>query len=369
MNKDVKNKTTTVIGENLDALITIDWRGQGHIRPLYQAARRQAPGPLTMDAARRCVDRIKEGDVVFIMTGFPVGPFDELKDGKVVKEHSFTSDLLAPETDGVVGAALLARAVDLGFGAKPVVFSDQECVDVVRSCCAAAGLHVVDDPATGTALEHSVTVRAFTKDPDKAIRQASRILDEMVPVAAVSIERPGRNEKGRYHMANGRSIDEFVAKLDELFEGVARSGGLTIGIGDLGNELGMGALKEATRELIFYGQGCRCGCGGGIGAAFKAEATIVGAISDDATYALLACLAYLLGKPELLHSTEMELRVLQAACDAGAIDGPTGRRIPWIDNVDAKTHNHMIELMRDIVASPRRFYDIQPFFYGELISK
>ena len=257
MNKDVKNKTTTVIGENLDALITIDWRGQGHIRPLYQAARRQAPGPLTMDAARRCVDRIKEGDVVFIMTGFPVGPFDELKDGKVVKEHSFTSDLLAPETDGVVGAALLARAVD----------------------------------------------------PDKAIRQASRILDDMVPVAAVSIERPGRNEKGRYHMANGRSIDEFVAKLDELFEGVARSGGLTIGIGDLGNELGMGALKEATRELIFYGQGCRCGCGGGIGAAFKAEATIVGAISDDATYALLACLAYLLGKPELLHSTEMELRV------------------------------------------------------------
>lgn len=322
-----------------------------------------------MQAARKCTERITEGDTVFIMTGFPVGPFDVLEDGEVLKEHAFTSDLLAPETDGVVGAAVLARAMDLGFRAKPVVFCEAECVDIVRACCAGAGLRVTDDPAKSVLLGHSVVVLPFTKDPDKAARDAGRILDEMNPVAAIAIERPGRNEKGAYHMANGRAIDEFVAKLDVLFEGVADRGGLTIGIGDLGNELGMGALKAATRELIFYGQRCRCGCGGGVGAVFESEATLIASISEDGVYAMLACLSHLLDKPELLHSTEMETRVLQAACDSGAIDGPTGLPVPAIDNVDVKTHNHMIEVMRDIVASPKRFYDIQPFFYGELILK
>jgi len=369
MHKNVEQKFMNVIGANLDRLITIDWRGQGHIHPLYQAARDKSDGPLTMRAAQKFVDRIKEGDVVFIMAGFPVGPFDVLAGGKALKEHTFSSNLLAPETDGVVAAALIARAVDLGFMAKPIIFCEDESVDIIKGCCEAAGLRVFDDFKTSLLMPHTATVLPFTKDPRKARKEANKILDEMNPKAAVSIERPGRNEKGFYHMGNGRSITDFVAKIDELFEGVGKRGGLTIGIGDLGNELGMGVLKEATKKMIFYGKKCRCGCGGGIGASYAAEATIFGAISDDAAYAFLACLAYLLSQPQILQSIEMETRILEAACRRGAIDGPSGWRSLSIDYLDVRIHNHQIELMREIIQSPEKFLKLQPFFYGDLISK
>jgi hypothetical protein len=369
MKKNVEEKFVNIIGANLDRLITIDWRGQGHIHPLYQAARVKSDGPLTMRAAQKFVDKIKEGDVVFIMAGFPVGPFDVLAGNKVIKEHAFNHNTLTPETDGVVAAALVARAVDLGFKGKPVIFCEDESVDIIKGSCEAAGLRVFDNFETGLLMPHTVVVIPFTKESRKARKEANRILDKMNPKAAISIERPGRNEKGFYHMANGRSITDFVAKIDELFEGVGKRGGLTIGIGDLGNELGMGILKEATKRTIFYGEKCRCGCGGGIGASYPAEATVFGAISEDGAYAFLACLAYLLSQPEILQSTEMETRILEAACNRGAIDGPSGWRSPSIDYLDVRIHNHQIELMREIIQSPGRFLKLQPYFYSGLTSK
>ena len=369
MDKTIEQKIRHVIGANLDQMVTIDWRGQGQIHPLYQAAREQSDGPLTMRAAEKFAERVKEGDTVFIMTGFPVGPFDVFREGQVAKQHTFRSDMFAPETDGVVAAALIARAVDIGLKGKPVIFCEEECVRIARACCAAAGLRVYDDFKTSLLMPHTVTVLPFTKDGKKAPQEAQKFLDEMNPKAAVSIERPGRNEKGFYHMANGRSITDFVAKIDELFEGVGKRGGLTIGIGDLGNELGMGILKEATKKIIFYGEQCRCGCGGGIGNTSTSDATVFGAISEDAAYAFLACLAYLLGQPEVLQTSELETRVLEAACNHGAIDGPSGLSILSIDYLSVKNHNHQIELMREIINAPLRFLDLQPFFYGELISK
>jgi len=365
MDARVKRNITKLIGENLDRLITIDWRGQGLIHPLYRALRESSEGPLAMGAAEKFVARIREKDVVLILTGFPVGPFDVLQNGKFVQEHAFRDEMLAPETDGVVAAALIARAVDLGFKARPVVLCEEECCPAAKASCAAAGLRVFDDFQTSMLMPHTVTVVPFTKDGDKAPAEAQRLFEELHPRAAVSIERPGRNEKGHYHMANGRSISDFVAKLDELFELVGQAGGLTIGIGDLGNELGMGALKEATRQTIFYGRKCQCGCGGGIGTAFPADATIFGAISEDAAYAFLACLAFLTGHSELLQSSEMELRVLEACCAGGAVDGPSGMGVPWIDYLDVQNHLHQIELMREIIQSPSRFFYLQPFFYGE----
>jgi D-glutamate cyclase-like protein len=368
MDKKIEKRVTDCIGDNLDRLITIDWRGQGQIHPLYDALRRHSDGPLCMRAAQRFVEKVTDGDVVVILTGFPVGPFDVFKAGKVAKEHAFSADMVAPETDGVVAAALIARAVDLGFKAKPVIFCEEECVEIAQACCRAAGLRVLTDFKKSLLMPHTVVVLPFTKDATQAREEARRILESLAPKAAISIERPGRNEKGAYHMANGRAITDFVAKLDEVFEGVKQRGGLTIGIGDLGNELGMGALKDATRNLIFYGTQCRCGCGGGIGNVSVADATIFGAVSENASYAFLACLAHLLSSPELLQSPEMETRVLEAACSRGAIDGPSGVSVPSIDYLDVKNHVHQIELMRDIINSPERFFKLQPFFFGELIS-
>ncbi len=366
MDENIERKITDIIGENLDKLITIDWRGQGMIHPLYNALREKSDGPLAMRAAQKFINIINEEDVVFIMTGFPVGPFDILRNGKYTKEHIFRNDMLVPETDGIVSSALIARAVDLGFKARPVIFCEEECIRPVKASCIAAGLRVFNDFETSLLMPHTVTVLPFTKNEAKAHKETKKLLDIMNPKAAISIERPGKNEKGVYHMANGRSITEFVAKIDELFISVANRGGLTIGIGDLGNELGLGALKEATQKFVFYGSKCRCGCGGGIGAVYSADATIFGAISDDAAYAFLASLAYLLSNLEILQQAEMEIRVLEACSSNGATDGPSGLCVPWIDYLDVKNHICQIELMRDIIKAPMKYYNLQPFFYSEI---
>lgn len=50
-----------------------------------------------------------------------------------------------PETDVVVAASLVARAVDSGFRAKPVIFCKGECCETAKACCEPAGLRTVDD--------------------------------------------------------------------------------------------------------------------------------------------------------------------------------------------------------------------------------
>ena len=367
MDRDFERQVTDLIGENLDRLITIDWRCQGQIHPLYQAARASCDGPLSMRAAQKFVDTVREGDVVLVMTGFPVERSSARRDENAGGEHGF-SDNRVPETDGVVGASLIARAVDLGLKAKPVIVCEEECVEISKACCEAAGLRVVHDFETIREMPNTVAVLPFTKDADRAGQEAARMLDEMNPRAAVTVERPGRNERGIHHSANGYGINDFVAKIDELFEGVKERGGLTIGIGDLGNELGMGVLKEATKRIIMYGDKCLCGCGGGIGTISQADAIVFGAVSEDAAYAFLACLAHLLSRDEILHSTEMEARVLEAACSHGAVDGVSGLNILQIDYLDLRNHNYQIELMREIIKSPMRFYEVIPLLFGNRTS-
>src|SRR5260370_4286882 len=89
---------------------------------LYAAARRHAGGPLTLAAARLLVDRVKPSDTVLLISGF------------------IMRDYQRPETDGPIGAAVLARALALGFGARPVGVSEAAATDVMSACFAAAGL-------------------------------------------------------------------------------------------------------------------------------------------------------------------------------------------------------------------------------------
>jgi hypothetical protein len=85
------------IGWQVDQLMSIDTRGKGIIPPLYQAAREWLGKPLAMTAARALRERIKPGDVVGIITGFP--------------SRSFLGRGIT-ETDGPVGAVFLARVLE-----------------------------------------------------------------------------------------------------------------------------------------------------------------------------------------------------------------------------------------------------------------
>ena len=62
------------LGENLDQLMNIDPRGYGVCRSLYAGSRAFTGEPLTMHSARLLKETLKEGDLVYLLTGFVLMP-------------------------------------------------------------------------------------------------------------------------------------------------------------------------------------------------------------------------------------------------------------------------------------------------------
>ncbi len=63
-----------IIGEYVDRLVTVEMRNRGMnhgiVRQIYDEARKEGGGrPITTRAAEALVERVKPGDVVFIVTG------------------------------------------------------------------------------------------------------------------------------------------------------------------------------------------------------------------------------------------------------------------------------------------------------------
>ncbi len=126
------------------------------------------------------------------------------------------------ETDGTVGAIVLADALK-ELGSEPVLVADHFCTPILRQCCQH---RVIDFPM----LLH-----------DESRECAEQFLAAEQPTLLISIERCGMAADGGYYNMRGDDISEFTAKLDALFAAFPAS----IGIGDGGNEIGMGNLAEA----------------------------------------------------------------------------------------------------------------------------
>src|SRR4051812_31225491 len=102
-----------IVGDSIDRTISIEMRfgaglPRGVIHPLYDAARRHHGKPLCFLAAERLKERVAKGRNVFVVTGAGTPPW-----------------LPKGETDGPVGAAALARAIEIGLGAKPILLGEE----------------------------------------------------------------------------------------------------------------------------------------------------------------------------------------------------------------------------------------------------
>ena len=322
------------LGQSLDDLANLDPRGYGVCKILYDASRKLAGGPTAMNAAQKLVQTVKEGDIVYILTGFVLRPY-----GKA-------------EMDGIVSSALLCRALVKAFGAKPVIVCPEDAVDAVKKLSACVGLHLFEDIKTLREIPVSMGVICFTKDADKAAEQADEIIAAAKPAAVISIEAPGANELGEYHNAVGLSVTNLEAKMDILFEKLQAMGVLNIAIGDLGNEIGMGAISDTLNQYIPYARAgaCNCGCGGGIGVKTKADTLITATVSDWGCYAMIASLAYLLENLDIMHTPEQEKKAMEVACVAGRIS-MYGWLIPAIDGFGLEINMPIVALMREVVKS------------------
>lgn len=322
------------IGENLDALLVLDPRGYGVGRILYESARKQTQEPLTTSAARALTGVVGAKDVVVIGTGFVFPPYNK------------------GELDGVVGTAVLARTLERCLGVVPVIAVEPELVESVRPLLRTAGLNVYDSPEYALRLPHASMVVPFPKDEAEAAMVAAEVIGTFAPKAVISIERPGRNVHGIYHMGNGTDVTALAAKFDVLFVEARRQGILTLAIGDLGNELGMGGLIDTVHARIPYGATCQCPCGGGLAAAVAADHVVVASVSDWGAYGLSAAIAHLSDHPEVLTSGHELSELFKTAVASGLIDG-SGYAIPAVDGVLVDANARLIDQIADMVRYPR----------------
>lgn len=322
------------LGGSLDDLANLDPRGYGVCKLLYKAAREYTGAPLCVNAAKKLSATLSKDSLVYIMTGFVLHPYEKA------------------ETDGLISSVLLARALVKAFGAKPVIICPEECLAAVEGLSELAGLKLFRSVEKVRDNACSIGVAVFTKDNSEASECADMMISQGIPNAVISIECPGANEKGVYHNATGIDVTRLEAKQDILFEKLCGMGVLNIAIGDLGNEIGMGAIGDYIKEKIPYaGEGaCRCGCDGGILAHTKADNIITATVSDWGCYSLIAMLAYITGNPDVMHDTTLQKQAMITAAKCGLID-MTGESIPAIDGFGTDIVCPVVSLMKELVIS------------------
>ena len=308
-----------LIGENIDRLVSLDVAGREFINILYPPTRERHGRPLCLLAAEKLRDAVGPGDFVLIASGMLVYPLE------------------LAETDGPLGGAALARALQIGLGAKPVIVTDHAAVDMNKAVCRGASLNVTD-LKTLKKTERTVSVIGFPISEEEAVKEAESLFQDLSPKAIIAIECRGRNEKGVYHaLPKGRNMNHIAAKMACLYDKAQETGTLTIGIGDGGNEIGWGIVNDIIREKIPYGDKCSCGCGGGFGDTSTVDVLVAASVSNWGAYGVIACLSMILDNPEVLHDTKTESRMLRECIDAGGINGPSFLPEPKVDGLSEET--------------------------------
>lgn len=165
------------------------------------------------------------------------------------------------------------------------------------------------------------------------------------PTHLVSVERPGRGRDGRYRNMRGMDISATTFPLDDLFLEATRKGLTTIGVGDGGNEIGMGKVFDEALSTIDHGQD--------IASTVATDFCIAAGVSNWGAYGLAGALSVLSGR-DLLPSAEGCMRDIDRVVRiGGAVDGVTHRREPTVDGLDLSVSIRMLEnIRRQIIPSP-----------------
>jgi hypothetical protein len=223
----------------------------------------------------------------------------------------------AAETDGPLGAALLAKGLaEVGIPCR--LATDEPCRSACAAALAGAGATTVPIDATDPAATVTIWRRSGITH-------------------AVSIERCGRSADGAPRNMRGLDIGSYTAPLDELFTAGPWE---TIAIGDGGNEIGMGSLpRELIARNVDHGEVIAC--------TTPARHLIVAGVSNWGAYALLGALAVFRAdwRARLLACLDEKLdqEILESMVNDGpAVDGVSRLRTMTVDNLDLTIHHNKL---------------------------
>ena len=273
-----------------DVILQQDKRGVSALRPHME--------PDFCDRAARYV--MEHPGNVAIATGFYI-----LSAGK-------------PETDGPPGAIAIGKALQ-ALGRRVSYIGDEHCNPVMRGLLD-GDADVLDFPIA---------------DVESSRTTAKDMLEQLDLGLIISIERCGRTSDDAYLNMRSLDITPQTARLDYLFE----AGIPSVGVGDGGNEIGMGNLAEFIPAVDTLPDDP---------AVTRVDRLVISSVSNWGGYGLVAALSLLAGR-NLLPDVEEETRLIERAVDIGAVDGTTGEQKYHVDGFTAEENGQVLEQLHRLV--------------------
>lgn len=232
------------------------------------------------------------------------------------------------ETDGPAGTMVVAKALQ-ALGYHPVIVTDSFC--------------------RGFFEPESIDTEYLPMDADDEACLA--VIRKYRPVGMISIERCGKNIENDYANMRGISIRENTAPVDRIFElagpdapeGTVRIP--TIGVGDGGNEIGMGNLADViTKDLALVP--CRV----------RTDILVTASVSNWGAYGIAAALEKCTGK-KVYTKIDGEpvdrktMAFIEKTVEIGSVDGVTHERIAHVDGYSHGEEAEILTALAEAVGS------------------
>lgn len=219
------------------------------------------------------------------------------------------------ETDGPIGTLAVAKALE-GLGYHGIVITDKYC--------------------EGFFELKNISVEYVAIDAEQSVYE--EILEKYRPVYMISIERCGHNLENEYANMRGDSITGQTACIDTLFELAAEKKIPTIGVGDGGNEIGMGNVRQVILEKLELNP-----------CVVTVDDLIIATTSNWGAYALAAYMAKLSGRPVFITYEEIEEYMAQIVA-LGCVDGVTKQKKMGTDGFSMEIEKEIITSLKEAIA-------------------
>ena len=271
-----------------------------------------------------------------------------------------TADPPRGETDGPLGTLFLARALT-ALGMRVVLATDDFCVPALRAGLADCGLsknvellelpreddldYVEDFKARAGLLTHLIALERV--GPSHTVESIGHQMEGTSFTKDRFREAVPPAHHDRCHTMRGRDITELMAPAHRLFQKEPiQVAEISIGIGDGGNEIGMGKIAwDTIRKNINEGAMIAC--------RVPTDYLVVAGISNWGAYALAAGIALVRGQTldATLFDTAKERQLLQLMVEKGPlVDGKTSEATATVDGVAFEEYIRPLERIKEIVA-------------------
>ena len=275
-----------------DIILDRDRRGISHLRP-------HLPADYASQAAQLILDN---PGTAIVVTGF------------------YILDAGYAETDGPPGAVVIGSALNQ-LGYKVIHVTDRYASEIMDK----------------TGGDYSSVVEFPITDDDASVALARQLITDLDPSVLIAIERCGLTDEGKYRNMRGRDISDYNARIDHIFHSNVPS----VGIGDGGNEIGMGNLaKEVTQVESLVKIPC----------VTQTTKLMLASVSNWGGYGLAAALSALSGR-NLLPSIEEEQQLLRDTVDLGAVDGMSAKQEYKVDGFTIEENSQTLQALHDHLAA------------------